>query len=110
MAQFTVKGCPEWARPQDIADAVRSSPAFFELGVGVLSARDLDRSKHGRRALRRWDARDDSVWRIKAKEQSARDVVMNLARYEDGDPMAGFGLEEGTLKEQIRYSLKYADG
>ena len=109
-AQFTVKGCPQWARPDDIADAVRSSPAFFELGVGVLSAGDLDRSKHGRAALRHWHQGNDSVWRIKARAQSQRDVGLNLERLRDegGDAMAGVVLEEGSLEEQVRYSLKYA--
>lgn len=101
-AQFTVKGCPQWARPEDVAEAVRSSPAFFELGVSVLSAGDLDRSKHGRAALRRWHQQDDSVWRIKAREQSLRDVGLNLARLRDegGDAMASFGSRRGPSKSR----------
>ena len=79
-AQFTVKGCPQWARPQDVAEAVCSSPGFFELGVGVMSAGELNRSKHGRAALRRWGQRDDSTWRAKARAQSLRDVGLNLGQ------------------------------
>ena len=109
-AQFTVKGCPQWARPQDVAEAVCSSPGFFELGVGVMSAGELNRSKHGRAALRRWGQRDDSTWRAKARAQSLRDVGLNLERLRDegGDALASIVLHEGTLAEQVRYSLKHA--
>ena len=109
-AQFTVKGCPEWARPGDVAEAFQASPSLFELGADVASAGDLDRSKPGRAAVRRWKHGDDSVWRLRAREQSLRDVRENLARLHDegGDAMASFVLHEGTLEEQVRYSLKYA--
>ena len=50
------------------------------------------------------------MWRIRAREQSLRDVGENLERLRDegGDAMASIVLHEGTLAEQVRYSLKHA--